>query len=508
MTEDTTRADAWQNAFSGFGTARDRRTHSSYARPVWLDDHTLAALYHFGGLARRIVSLPPSRALAGGITLRGDTQDRVQRELRRLGLLAKIGEAATWGRLFGGGLVYVDADDGGSPASPVQWASVGSIRGIDVYDKRDIRRADGKLAIRPNGATELHVDPSRVFLFGGAKTAKTEQRERDGWDASVLQVAIEALQAFDEGMAATGILLSEASVSVFRLHGLLQALAGGDKAAVTDRAAMMDLTKSVARSVFLDAGHGGGGAEDWRREAVNFAGVPDVLDRMANQVAAATGIPVTLLVGQAPAGLNATGDSDIRTFYDSVAEWRAEEIDPILRRIIRVIARMEGVPEPQFSWPSLWQETPAETSTRRKAVAETDRIYWDMGVLTEDQIAASRFRPEGYSDETTAPTPREASLLEQRPAFEPAPTDAAKAMTTNEMRSSLGLGPLVLPDGQPDPDGKRPFVAYVMGLGVEPPGGALGGGEGAPPAEPRADAADAADAWTGLVRAAAGVLRG
>ena len=52
-------------------------------------------------------------------------------------------------------------------------------------------------------------------------------------------------------------------------------------------------------------------------EVGSLTGVTEVMDRMINMVAAVSGIPVTVLMGQAPAGLNATtSESDIRSWYD------------------------------------------------------------------------------------------------------------------------------------------------------------------------------------------------
>ena len=57
-------------------------------------------------------------------------------------------------------------------------------------------------------------------------------------------------------------------------------------------------------------------------------GVPDTLDRLTSALAAAAGIPRRSLFGEAPAGLNATGDSDVRNFYDRLAADRTSKIVP------------------------------------------------------------------------------------------------------------------------------------------------------------------------------------
>ena len=42
-------------------------------------------------------------------------------------------------------------------------------------------------------------------------------------------------------------------------------------------------------------------------------------------------------MGQAPAGLNATGDSEIRWFYDRVAARQRRELQPALKRLVKLL---------------------------------------------------------------------------------------------------------------------------------------------------------------------------
>ena len=53
-----------------------------------------------------------------------------------------------------------------------------------------------------------------------------------------------------------------------------------------------------------------GDGETWARERIDFGGLPDMVRTFLQVAAGAAGIPVTRLLGQSPAGLSATGDSD------------------------------------------------------------------------------------------------------------------------------------------------------------------------------------------------------
>ena len=68
--------------------------------------------------------------------------------------------------------------------------------------------------------------------------------------------------------------------------------------------------------------------ESLERFEATLTGVPDTLDRLTSRLAAAAGIPATVLLGEAPAGLNATGDSDVRNYYDRLQADRTSKIVP------------------------------------------------------------------------------------------------------------------------------------------------------------------------------------
>jgi hypothetical protein len=126
---------------------------------------------------------------------------------------------------------------------------------------------------------------------------------------------------------------------------------------------------------------------------------------------------VTLLMGESPAGLNATGAADIRGFYDNVAAWRKSDIEPGLKRILKCVlaeARQglgaaesvdgsanAGEPEWDIKWPSLYQPTDKEKAEVRKIVADTDSVYITSGVLDPTEVTLSRFGEGGWSMETT-----------------------------------------------------------------------------------------------------------
>src|SRR5690606_13578077 len=117
----------------------------------------------------------------------------------------------------------------------------------------------------------------------------------------------DVIRDFCSGYAGAAATLADFSVGVIAIQNLAEMLAADQEGLVLKRLEMLDMARSIARAVFMDA-------EKERFEYVSrsLAGMPETLDRLALRLSAGTGIPVTLLMGQSPAGLNATGASDIR----------------------------------------------------------------------------------------------------------------------------------------------------------------------------------------------------
>ncbi len=98
--------------------------------------------------------------------------------------------------------------------------------------------------------------------------------------------------------------------------------------------------------------------------------------------------------GREPAGLSATGEADIRAWYDAVHAERVERYQPVIESLVQLIAQSLGIEHPEawgITWPSLWQESPKEHAERQKLVAETDNAYIQSSVLGPEEVAIARY---------------------------------------------------------------------------------------------------------------------
>lgn len=82
----------------------------------------------------------------------------------------------------------------------------------------------------------------------------------------------------------------------------------------------------------------GSGGDAIHNTQYTFTGLPDVYDRVMMDVAGAARTPVTKLFGRSPAGMNSTGESDLKNYYDYIDGLRETELRGIIERLLPIMA--------------------------------------------------------------------------------------------------------------------------------------------------------------------------
>jgi hypothetical protein len=180
-----------------------------------------------------------------------------------------------------------------------------------------------------------------------------------------------------------GALLNEISIGKYKfkdLAGILE-MPNGDRM-IKKRVELMDLCKSVFRSMYFDS------EEDFVRETLQLGGVDAILYTIMMLVSADTGYPITRLFGVSPAGMNATGESDMRNYYDKIRSRQQRVLKSMLLRIVQIISEWQKLPEPFIEFRPLKQMSEKEQAELEKLQADKDQVvattyksYIDMGAM-------------------------------------------------------------------------------------------------------------------------------
>lgn len=376
--------DGLQNLVANLGTGRDKAAHAFYAQTV-LDDGQLMAAYRSAWLPRKVVDIPALDACRKWRTWTADRNQiaAIEAEEGRLNIKGKTLEAITAARLFGGAAMLIGTGDT-DPSKPLVVDRIGSggIKYVTVLTRQQC--AAGQIDQNPAspnfgkpvdymlntaGGAMLKVHPSRLVIFLGAKVPNGITNFQPGWGDSVLNSVMDAITQADGSSANVASLIYEAKVDTIGIPGLMTNITDPRyEAQLLKRFGLAEMGKGINGTLVHDA------EEVIGQKTASFATLPDILDRFYQNVSGAADIPMTRLFGRSPGGLSATGDSDIRNYYDRVQAMQELEMSPAMHMLDEAIIRSALGNRPEdvhYQWASLWQTSEKERAEIGKLTAET-----------------------------------------------------------------------------------------------------------------------------------------
>ena len=394
------RADSWVNSYTGMGTTRDKVGGSYFLATQIILSGELEALFYGDDIAAKIVGKLPSEMFRRGYDVDGDQAYAVKDAIKDLDLNRKIRLAITWARLYGGAAVVLGIDDGQELDQPLG-EDLSCVRGVkfaNVIDRRYLIPIQYytdpsqphfgepeiyELVVPVGFSIAARIHASRILRFDGTEVDVVNRQRNGGWSYSVLQRVYDTVQKFANAFGAASQLATDAGQAVFTIKGWSSAV-GAAAAAAAARMTMVDQQRSSGRAVVLDADK-----ETFSREGVQLSGLPDLLDRFMIRTAAAAEMPVTILFGQSPAGMNATGESDLTQWYDHVAASQADTVLPALERVAMLVTAGKWAGE--FKFHPLREPDDKGRADTEKTQAETWQIYINAGVVLPEEVKLAEF---------------------------------------------------------------------------------------------------------------------
>ena len=418
------RADGLQNVFTGMGTSRDKTTRTTIKPVTFMGHEDLEGLYaHW--LMRRIVDLVADEStrqgfeiLFGGEGVNAETLSGVEQAIESMEVLYNFNEAAKTSRLYGGSALLLYIDDGRPSDMPVDKSNIRAVEGMDCLDRHQIapiisedslydyskatyyQIISGDLIQQPN-LRAIHKD--RILRFDGIWLPYRTRQKNYGWGMSVLQSVYDSFKHYYSGTSSIATLLTEFDIFVHKVRGLASLLAAGKEGQVRDRLQLNDMSKSIYRGYAIDAEK-----EELAFVSRQFGGVSEILEKLRIDVIAAAGIPHTLLFGQSPSGLGATGRSEERDFAKTCHHYQETHFRKPLMKLMEYIMLSKTGPTGgklpdnwRIGFKPLFEMNERELADVRARVAAVDARYIQVGVLTPQEVADSRFGKSQYSIETT-----------------------------------------------------------------------------------------------------------
>lgn len=340
------RVDGYYDAFIRHGVQQYMYNNTYYEAKS--SDAELTMIYQ-NALARRIVTSPIDDCVKHWLKIDGDKDDKILQYMQTLDVEGAFVEAGYWDRLYGRSCIFIMADDGGSPMDAVNYNKLDSIRGLVVYDKRDIiedmsgllRNDDpnddnfGKTeyyTICPMNGKPFDVHHSRLLMFNGETLPRRERIANNGAGLSCLDGVIKAIRRNDTAHARALDIIERVSQAVLKLKGLSDMLMTDDGTmAVKTRLDMLDMARNILNSMAIDT------EDDFQIHNMSVAGIREIIQEFQQEISGMTGIPVTILFGRSPGGENSTGAADFENYYNAVRRYQHTKMKPQLEKLIKMI---------------------------------------------------------------------------------------------------------------------------------------------------------------------------
>ena len=234
----------------------------------------------------------------------------------------------------------------------------------------------------------VRIRHSRVLRFIGRELPHAETIAENYWGASELEHIWEELQKRSAASANIAQLIFQENITTLKMGDLGEHVAFGSEEM---RSALM---QALANENRLRTSYGlqvMSADDSMENHSYSFAGLADIYESFMMDMAGAAEIPATKLFGRSPQGLNATGEADLRNYYDIIAQMQERHLRPALEKLLPVMAiscwgyvpdDMEIVFEPVMT------TSPAERAELVQKISGDVISAFQAGLLTREQALA------------------------------------------------------------------------------------------------------------------------
>lgn len=417
-TSRSARSMATMDAFSnpaariGYGTM-DLLQATSYPLTRMTQNYELlTSLYRDNWIVQNIVATIPNDIVRKWYEIKSSIApewiDRMTKLERRTQIRKKILLGMYWGRLYGGavGVILIKGQNDLSQPLDLDTIMPESFLGLQILDRWSGVYPEGEIVTDPsdpdfglpayytvrdeeNGYMVARVHHSRVVRFVGRELPRLEQVTELYWGESEIEAIYNEIVKHDNVAANIAALTFRANINYMETDGLDQLL-GTANTEMQRRFWNVMAAQSMMESNFGTRVINKGDAI--HNTQYTFTGLPEVYDRMMMDVAGAARTPVTKLFGRSPAGLNATGESDMQNYYDYIDGLRENEFRQVIERLLPVMAMSAWGEIPDdldIDFPPMW--TPDAKEIAEIAERKTNAV---LSVYQNDLIDAATAQQE------------------------------------------------------------------------------------------------------------------
>jgi phage-related protein (TIGR01555 family) len=399
-------ADGYSNPLAGLGDASALLSGGTYERAAPLTPSLLTALYRESWLAKRIIDMPSEDMTRAWYRLNTALPERETDILRRLeakhSVKQEITNAIRWGRLYGGALAVMvikgEEDRLEEPLDPDDLLP-GCFQGLLVLDRAqgimpslelvsDLDDPDFgypeyyTVSLEMGDVKSVKIHHSRVLRFIGRELPRAETVRENYWGASELEHIWDELQKRSAASANIAQLIFQANITTLKMSDFGELLGAGTEEQRKSVEYAMGMENRFRTSFGIQLLSRDDSLEN---HPYSFTGLSEIYEQFMMDMAGAAEIPATKLFGRSPQGMNATGESDLKNYYELIGQMQERHLRPALERLLPVMALScwGFMPEQaEIRFPSLMTVSPREEADIRARNAETLIRAVQAGLLT------------------------------------------------------------------------------------------------------------------------------
>lgn len=395
--------DAFSNPLFSLGYGSQSPLEATeYPLTRMTDNYALLnSLYRDNWVVQNVVGLMVDDMLREWYALKSAKPEQfraIQNVERKTQLRSRIATGLKWGRLYGGaaGLILVDGQEDLSRPLDADAILPGSFRGLYILDRWQGITPDAALTFEGGelvpeyysindaaGHTVARVHHSRLVRFVGRELPDLERQAELYWGESEIEALYKDVVAHDNVSANMAALTFQANINTMEVKGLEQLLSLSSPEVQRRFWNTMQAQKVLRSNYGMQLVEQGNKISNTQ---YTFTGLSDVYESMCLNLCGASHYPMTKLFGRSPAGMNATGESDLKNYYDYVDTLRESKLRPVLDKLLPVVARSAGLEalDLEISFPPLWTPTASETASIAKEKTEVIVSAFQCGLLDAD----------------------------------------------------------------------------------------------------------------------------
>lgn len=346
-----------KNLDSRFGDFANNVTRKFRSRSQYEFSTPQLGEYQFAknGLYQKICSIPAQDAIKNGYEICSNNENivndeetsKINKVLYDFDIDAKIAEAVTLSRATGGSVLFLKLDDGEPIENPLNINNLLKVYGVKVYNASEVLpqtyysnysdvnfgEVEKYIINDEKTGNSFIVHSSRLLIFDGLTTTGLVRATRNGWGGMVFDNIKDELSRYDSANRLSISILSRLSQGILKIEGLKQAVNAGEGEKMTKYLEYTDSMRSIMNTLLLD------GSDNFDLKNMTLSGYKDIIEQQEVALSAVSQIPITILFGRSPAGMNSTGDADLETYYSLVKRIQINDIQKNLESLIKIITK-------------------------------------------------------------------------------------------------------------------------------------------------------------------------